>query len=123
MKTNLMSSNLADIDFSRGLRHCDGQQELYREVLICYLDQFRPLLDDKALLENVDAARLQFHTLKSLSATIGATPLSKLAAQLFAKWQEQEHDERAEAIRQVNESLALINGQIESYCKEFNSAD
>ncbi len=123
MKTNLMSSNLAEIDFSRGLRHCDGQQELYREVLICYLDQFRPLLDAGVLLKDVEAARLQFHTLKSLSATIGAASLSKLAAQLFTKWREQDENERAKAIRQVNESLALINGQIESYCKEFNSAD
>jgi len=118
-----MSSNLAEIDFSRGLRHCDGQQELYREVLICYLDQFRPLLDAGVLLKDVEAARLQFHTLKSLSATIGAAPLSKLAAQLFAKWQQQDEQQRAEAIRQVNTNLALVNGQIENYCNNVNLAD
>lgn len=118
-----MSSNLAEIDFNQGLRHCDGQKELYREVLVCYLDQFRPLLDARVLLEDVEAARLQFHTLKSLSATIGAAPLSKLAAQLFTKWREQNDNERAEAIRQVNANLALVNGQIENYCNEFNAAD
>ncbi|MGM0906998.1 MAG: Hpt domain-containing protein [Pseudomonadota bacterium] len=118
-----MSSNLAEINFNQGLRHCDGEKELYRAVLVCYLDQFRPLLDARVLLEDVEAARLQFHTLKSLSATIGATPLSKMAAQLFIKWQEKNDDERAEAIIQVNTNLALVNGQIESYCNELNSAD
>ena len=113
-----MSSNLAEIDFSRGLRHCDGQQELYREVLICYLDQFRPLLDDKALLENVDAARLQFHTLKSLSATIGATDLSLLAAQLFKDWQLKTYEQRIEAVKQVNAELAAVNEKIASYCND-----
>ena len=123
MKTSRMSSNLADIDFSQGLRHCDGQDSLYREVLVCYLDQFRPLLDAKTLLTDSEAARLQLHTLKSLSATIGAAPLSKLAAQLFAKWQQQDEQQRTEAIRQVNTNLALVNGQIENYCNNVNLAD
>jgi len=114
-----MSSNLATIDFSQGLRHCDGQQGLYREVLSCYLDQFRPLLDDKLLLSDVEKARLQLHTLKSLSATIGAAELSQLAAKLFKDWQQRDQQQRVEAIRQVNTHLKTVNGKIENYCNEF----
>ncbi|RUO71833.1 Hpt domain-containing protein [Idiomarina ramblicola] len=114
-----MSSKLAKIDFNQGLRHCDGQQSLYREVLICYLDQFRPLLSDELLLNDVENARLQLHTLKSLSATIGAADLSQLAAQLFKDWQQKDQQQRTEAIRQVNTHLETVNGKIESYCKEI----
>jgi len=114
-----MSSNLTEVDFSRGLRHCDGLQQLYREVLICYLEQFRPLLDTNLLLSDIEAARLQLHTLKSLSATIGASNLSYLAAQLFKDWQQKSDKQRTEAIRQVNLALALVNGKIESYCDEI----
>lgn len=114
-----MSSDLTTVDFSQGLRHCDGQQELYREVLVCYLDQFRPLLDADILLSDYDTARLQLHTLKSLSATIGATDLSQLAAQLFKSWQQKDPHQRTEAIREVNTHLTTINKKIESYCSEI----
>lgn len=122
-KTNPMSSNLAEIDFSQGLRHCDGQQELYRDVLVCYLDQFRPLLSTDVLLEDVETARLQLHTLKSLSATIGAANLSLLAAELFKDWQQKSDLQRCEAIKQMNAELAAVNKQIESYCNEVTLND
>lgn len=113
-----MSSNSAQIDFNRGLRHCDDQHNLYKEVLTCYLEQFAPLLNTQELLEDIEAARLQLHTLKSLSATIGATDLSLLAAQLFKDWQQKSYEQRAEAIQQVNVELAAVNKKIASYCNE-----
>ncbi|MCK7459087.1 Hpt domain-containing protein [Idiomarina aminovorans] len=113
-----MSSNLAKIDFNQGLRHCDGQQELYRQVLNCYLDQFSGLLNNELLLNDVENARLQLHTLKSLSATIGASGLSHRAAQLFKDWQQHNRQQREEAIRQVNAHLKMVNEKIENYCNE-----
>ncbi|MCP1338593.1 Hpt domain-containing protein [Idiomarina sp. M1R2S28] len=113
-----MSSNSAPIDFNRGLRHCDNQHNLYREVLNCYLEQFSPLLNKDDLLEDVEAARLQLHTLKSLSATIGATELSLLAAQLFKNWQQKTYEQRLAALTQVNTKLAAVNKKIASYCNE-----
>lgn len=113
-----MSSNSVQIDFNRGLRHCDNQHNLYREVLNCYLEQFSPLLNTDDLLEDVEAARLQLHTLKSLSATIGAADLSLLAAQLFKNWQNKSHEQRLEALTQVNVELAAVNKKIASYCNE-----
>ena len=118
-----MSSNLAKIDFSQGLRHCDGQQDLYLQVLSCYLDQFGPLLNDSLLLGDVEHARLQLHTIKSLSATIGAANLSQLAAQLFKDWREKDQKQRAEAIRQVNTHLAAVNDKVERYYKEMAASD
>ncbi|AAV81338.1 Hpt domain-containing protein [Idiomarina loihiensis] len=113
-----MSSNSAQIDFNRGLRHCDNQHSLYREVLNCYLEQFAPLLNTEDLLEDVEAARLKLHTLKSLSATIGATDLSLLAAQLFKDWQLKTYEQRIEAVTQVNAELAAVNEKIASYCND-----
>ena len=118
-----MSSNSAQIDFNRGLRHCDNQHNLYREVLNCYLEQFTTLLNTEVLLEDVEAARLQLHTLKSLSATIGATELSLLAAQLFKDWQQKTDEQRTEAITQVNVELAAVNEKIASYCNEVAPDD
>ncbi|MDV6316068.1 Hpt domain-containing protein [Idiomarina sp. HP20-50] len=118
-----MSSDFTQIDFNRGLRHCDGQHELYREVLACYLDQFRPLLSAETLLDNYDSARLELHTLKSLSATVGAAGLSDLAAQLFKDWQQKDPQQRSEAIRQVNSHLTIINNKIEAYCKQSALGD
>lgn len=118
-----MSSNSAQIDFNRGLRHCDNQHNLYREVLNCYLEQFTTLLNTEDLLEDVEAARLQLHTLKSLSATIGATELSLLAAQLFKDWQQKTDEQRTEAIIQVNVELAAVNEKIASYCNEVAPDD
>lgn len=114
-----MSSHLAQIDFNRGLLHCDHQHDLYRKVLICYLEQFNSLLNTESLLADVDTARLQLHTLKSLSATIGATDLSLLAAQLFKDWQQKTDSQRIEAIKQVNVELAAVNEKVASYCNEI----
>ncbi|MDV6327997.1 Hpt domain-containing protein [Idiomarina sp. Sol25] len=113
-----MSSHSAPIDFSRGLRHCDNQHDLYREVLNCYLEQFAPLLNTEDLLRNMETAHLQLHTLKSLSATIGAADLSLLAAQLFKDWQHKTQKQRTEAVTQVNLELAEVNKKIASYCNE-----
>lgn len=118
-----MNSDLTHIDFSQGLRHCDEMQDLYRDVLVCYLDQFRPLLDADTLINDYDAARLQLHTIKSLSATIGAKGLSDMAAQLFKNWQQKDTQQRTDAIRQVNEHLTVINKKIETYCNNLAATD
>ncbi len=90
---------------------------------MCYLEQFRPLLDDEVLLDDVENARLQLHTLKSLSATIGAAELSQLAAQLFKQWQQKSQHQRKESIKQINAHLEAVNGKVESYCKEIVASD
>lgn len=115
MKTDSMNNNSTAVEFARGLSHCDHQTGLYANVLACYQDEFGPRLPVATLLNDSDAARLQLHTLKSLSATIGAQSLSQMAEQLFAGWATQNPAERETALNQVNVELGRVLSDIEQY--------
>lgn len=110
-----MNSSSHAVEFTQGLRHCNDQPALYANVLACYQDEFGARLPVAELLKDTELARLQLHTLKSLSATIGAQTLSLLAEQLFAAWLAQNATEREEALNQVNAELTRVLYDIEQF--------
>lgn len=110
-----MNNNSNAVEFAQGLRHCNDQPALYANVLACYQDEFGARLSVAELLNDTELARLQLHTLKSLSASIGAQALSHLAEELFADWPTQNAAEREAALHQVNAELAQVLSDIEQY--------
>ena len=118
-----MTMELSTIDFEKGLHHCDDVPSLYREVLHCYLEEFSPLLDEDALLASDNEAKINIHTLKSLTATIGAYAFSEFVGQVFIKWSSLTDSEKRQEIRQLNHFLFEINQKVQHYCNENPQTD
>ena len=73
------------LDVTAGLRHANGNQDLYSRLLQSFASDFagfairvESMLDD----QERDAARRQIHTLKGLAATLGAHEVRSRAAML-----------------------------------------
>jgi HPt (histidine-containing phosphotransfer) domain-containing protein len=80
---------LTEVDFSTGLERCRGQKDRFKKLLGFYVGDVDTWLGmlagaiDGAELGMKDAT-INFHSMKSASATIGAMPLSQVAAELEA---------------------------------------
>lgn len=118
-----MTMKLSTVDFEQGLHHCDDVQPLYCEVLSYYLDEFGSLLNETSLLANESEAKIKIHTLKSLTATIGANELSEFVGQVFIKWSSLTDNEKRQEIRQLNHFLFEINQKVQHYCNENLQTD
>jgi HPt (histidine-containing phosphotransfer) domain-containing protein len=87
MKKQLRKLNKKGIDIKSGLYYCNGNEELYSEILKVIIEES---VEKKALL-NKSAASLDYkgfyreaHALKNVSATIGADSLTHFLTELCA---------------------------------------
>lgn len=118
-----MITELSKVDFEQGLHHCDDVLSLYCEVLRCYLDEFSPLLNEGTMLANEHEAKIRIHTLKSLTATIGAYAFSEFIGQLFTKWPNLTDNEKRQEVRQINYFLFEVNQKVQHFFNENSQAD
>ncbi len=105
---------IAGLDTAETLSRMDNRRPLYEKILIDFCRRFAGEAEKiKAALANHDletAARLA-HSLKGVSATIGADQLSKIAADLEIDIEKEEDDvtEQVAAVEQIlNDTIATI---------------
>jgi len=82
---NMEFPDIAGMDYETGLNYVGGDEALYREVVFDYADtaQERALAIEACLSEgDIEAYTLNVHALKSVSRTIGAYKVGKLAMEL-----------------------------------------
>lgn len=104
------------IDFEQGLKHCDQQHRIYQAVLQQFLSQYQHQgIDPDAMLQSVDHARLELHTLKGLCATIGAMRLSQLAASSYQHWSSLSHATATTELNAIASELTAVVQAIENY--------
>ena len=73
------------IDTAKGITNCGGEEEFYRSILLEYLNssyEKKKKLEDFLKAGDMEGYGIQVHSLKSTSATIGATALSEKALEL-----------------------------------------
>ena len=73
------------IDTAKGIANCGGEEEFYRSILLEYLNssyEKKKKLEDFLKAGDMEGYGIQVHSLKSISATIGATALSEKALEL-----------------------------------------
>ena len=73
------------IDTAKGIANCGGEEEFYRSILLEYLNssyEKKKKLEDFLKAGDMEGYGIQVHSLKSTSATIGATALSEKALEL-----------------------------------------
>jgi signal transduction histidine kinase/CheY-like chemotaxis protein len=73
------------IDTGKGIANCGGEEEFYRSILLEYLNssyEKKKKLEDFLKAGDMEGYGIQVHSLKSTSATIGATALSEKALEL-----------------------------------------
>ncbi|RUO80344.1 Hpt domain-containing protein [Idiomarina tyrosinivorans] len=98
-----------DVDFDKGLRHCDGNRQIYQAVLQQYQQQYAQGLSFEQLsADSHEASIRELHTLKGLSATIGADELSALAKQLQLDWPTLSPPQQRERLDIINQMLARV---------------
>lgn len=92
-KVNPMLWQMEGIDAAVGMKYCDGDADLYRDILSDYMDTIEEKADiieqsvDKGDLETYT---IEVHSLKSTSKSIGALELSELAKDLEANGKNKE---------------------------------
>jgi PAS domain S-box-containing protein len=91
------------VDVARGLRHMGGNQALYRKVVSGFVDSYA----DAALDPDASDARRVVHTIKGLSASIGATRLHRCAVAFEESWAE---EDLTSLRRELEEVIAEIRG-------------
>ncbi|MBF0448471.1 MAG: response regulator [Magnetococcales bacterium] len=109
--------DLAGIDVKTGIRNVGGNQDLYLKILTKYTNNQRNAakimaasLQNGHLKEIIQTA----HTLKGVSATIGATTLAMLAATIEKAVQEQKKSKRiSKLIKETQAELSRIISTIE----------
>ncbi len=83
--TEAAITNLPGLDFSAGLRHCNGNERLYGKLLAQFAADhadFLPRMKDLLDTGRRDEAVRVAHTLKGLCASLGATHVQPPAARL-----------------------------------------
>ena len=98
------------IDVARGLSHLAGNEDLYAKILSSFIEEFQEVKID---LDNYDSAIRSIHTLKGLSANIGALALHQTCLELEehpdASLLPQLYDQLHQVIDEIKINLALEN--------------
>ena len=99
------------INVATGLSHLAGNEDLYAKILLSFVEEFRGV---KIHLDNYDSAARIIHTLKGLSANIGAQALNKTCLELEECLDEamlpQLYGQLQEVIDEIERNLATENG-------------
>ncbi|OIM99373.1 hypothetical protein BFR57_02025 [Idiomarina sp. MD25a] len=113
----MSNSNTTLIDFAQGLRHCDQQTATYRAVLQAFCEQYA----QAAVFDATASDELiyhELHSLKGLSATIGAQPLSDSAADLFKNWTTIEKSKKNNGLADLQVQLDAVLVAINQHLKQ-----
>lgn len=103
------------LDINQGLRHCNNDPAIYTAVLQQFLLQYRDGINTTTWLADPEQAKIELHTLKGLCATIGALPLSALAAHSFQHWTELTVDDATDELQQLSLELQQLIQAIDNY--------
>jgi HPt (histidine-containing phosphotransfer) domain-containing protein len=103
------------LDVKQGLRHCNNDPAIYTAVLQQFLLQYREGINTTAWLTNTEQAKIELHTLKGLCATIGALPLSSLAAHSYQHWDELTNTQAKDELQQLTLQLQTVMQTIDNY--------
>ena len=111
-----MVDESAVINFEAGLAALDDNQDLYQEVILMFVEKYRPLNTAEELFKRKKTEELGrfFHTLKGLAATIGAIHLNQLSAHLETEIVEQDTIDRA--------TIDLCIKELVAVCKQIDEA-
>jgi HPt (histidine-containing phosphotransfer) domain-containing protein len=124
-KAAKLPESLPSIDLQDGLERCQGNQKLYLKLLGDFIRNYgASAAQMKTMLEtgDLDSLAKLAHTLKGLSANLGAKTLSTQAMQL-------EHiadirdNEQAGAIEEFSLVLTTLTQELESLLKTMQESD
>jgi signal transduction histidine kinase/CheY-like chemotaxis protein/HPt (histidine-containing phosphotransfer) domain-containing protein len=108
----------AVLDSAAGLRHFDGQVELYRRTLHGFVQQYAPGVPAwTAWLQAGDWPELRraAHTLQGLAATLGARPLHRIALALERSAAAGDATLSGEQLRDVEAALHTLLQQVQAF--------
>jgi PAS domain S-box-containing protein len=112
--TTLMPEPQAEVDVDSALERLGHNTSLYASILVAYLEEIATMPDqlDRSLLAGdlVGATRL-LHTLKGLSATVGANHLAEVAKQLEGALKTADASLAYDALRATLRAAVLRAGQ------------
>jgi CheY-like chemotaxis protein len=102
---------LPGIDIASGLQRVGGNKRLYRKLLVDLREDHAndvALIRDAIRREDTEAAQRLAHTLKGVSATIGASALTQCAAALEAAVQEGSGQDREAQVEALESALTPV---------------
>ncbi|MBT40923.1 MAG: hypothetical protein CMF12_00210 [Idiomarina sp.] len=108
------------LDINQGLRHCNHDPAIYTAVLQQFLLQYRDGINTTTWLADPEHAKIELHTLKGLCATIGALPLSTLAAHSYQQWTELTANDAKDELQQLSLELQHLIRAIDNYLNKIN---
>ncbi|MDR1313956.1 MAG: response regulator [Deltaproteobacteria bacterium] len=109
-----------EVDFQTGLERCRGQKDRFKKLLGFYLSDLEgwlKMVDDGAGAGEMDMknATINFHAMKSASATVGAMKLSEEAAGLEAAGRREDSAYIMERLGECSRMLLGVRSSIENY--------
>jgi HPt (histidine-containing phosphotransfer) domain-containing protein len=110
---------LKGFDVKKGLEQVNDMQELYRDVLVSFLDELNNLFADlpAVLAQTItDETRRKVHTLKGLAATVGATRLSRMARVINSALK-CNHVITEELIEGLREALSEAKAELQAFVR------
>ena len=113
----LILDEIEGFDVKKGLEQVNNMQELYRDVLVSFLDELNGLFADlpaRLSREITDDTRRKIHTLKGIAATVGATRLARMAT-VINSMLKCNHAISAELIDGLSEALMEAKKALESF--------
>jgi HPt (histidine-containing phosphotransfer) domain-containing protein len=103
----------------KGLEQVNEMQELYRDVLISFLDELNTLFADLPVVLSraiTEETRRKVHTLKGLAATVGATRLSRMATVINSALK-CNHAITEDLIEGLREALSEAQAELEAFVR------
>jgi PAS domain S-box-containing protein len=110
---------LKGFDVKKGLEQVNEMQELYRDVLISFLDELNTLFADLPVVLSraiTEETRRKVHTLKGLAATVGATRLSRMATVINSALK-CNHAITEDLIEGLREALSEAQAELEAFVR------
>jgi len=126
-ESNLVSEDigrLAGIDVAAGLSTCQGNQKLYRKLLIKFRDSMRDFKQQFQTAQasgDIEASTSCVHSLKGVAGNIGAIELYEVAQALELACNEGQLDEQIQPLLEnVMSNLSIVLGSLETLEQESN---
>jgi PAS domain S-box-containing protein len=114
---SLTFGEIKGFDVIKGLDQVNNMQDLYRDVLVAFLDELNGLFADlpaRLSREITDDTRRKIHTLKGVAATVGATQLARLATVINSMLKDN-HAITAELVSGLSDALMEAKEGLESF--------
>jgi len=117
-------TELAGIDVSAGLATCQGNQKLYRKLLVKFkesMSNFKQQFQTAQDSEDSDASARCVHSLKGVAGNIGATKVYEAAQELELACNEGQLDEQIQPLLEnVLSSLSIVLSSLDTLEQESN---